>query len=75
MLEKPVEHLIESGYGNAYLNISCQVASFDISNERGCPDGQVQISYWEKLNCTGERLAMDIVVEVLVELCGRRAGL
>lgn len=36
------------------INTDCQVASLNIASEGNCPDGQVQISYWEKPNCQGK---------------------
>ncbi|KAK9434602.1 LysM domain protein [Metarhizium brunneum] len=34
------------------IRTGCSVASLDISPEGYCPDGQIQISYWEKPDCT-----------------------
>lgn len=38
------------------INTDCQVASTEIlaAGAGACPDGQVQISYWEKPNCQGQ---------------------
>ena len=36
------------------INTNCQVASLDIAPEGNCPDGEVQISYWEKPGCQGK---------------------
>lgn len=36
------------------INTDCKVASLEVLAEGACPDGQVQISYWEKPNCQGQ---------------------
>ncbi|KAJ3498512.1 hypothetical protein NLG97_g1065 [Lecanicillium saksenae] len=36
------------------IDTGCAVASLDIASTGGCPNGQVQISYWEKPGCTGK---------------------
>lgn len=40
--------------GDTCINTDCKVASLDIAAAGLCPDGQVQISYWEKPNCVGQ---------------------
>lgn len=40
--------------GDTCINTDCKVASLDVAATGLCPDGQVQISYWEKPNCSGE---------------------
>lgn len=40
--------------GGVCTNTDCQVASLDIASEGACPDGEVQISYWENQNCQGK---------------------
>ncbi|KAK4064922.1 hypothetical protein Purlil1_14084 [Purpureocillium lilacinum] len=34
------------------INTDCKVASLEVATEGYCPDGQVQISYWEQPGCT-----------------------
>lgn len=36
------------------INTGCSVGSLEIAAEGYCPDGQVQISYWEQPNCVGK---------------------
>ncbi|TQV90074.1 glycosyl hydrolases family 18 [Cordyceps javanica] len=36
------------------VDTGCSVASLDIANAGNCPNGQVQISYWEHAGCTGK---------------------
>lgn len=36
------------------INTDCKVASLEVATEGYCPDGQVQISYWEQPGCTGK---------------------
>lgn len=40
--------------GGACVNTDCSAASLEIASEGFCPNGQVQISYWEKAGCTGK---------------------
>ncbi|PQK16330.1 hypothetical protein BB8028_0006g06500 [Beauveria bassiana] len=44
---------IQSDTDGACVNLDCQVGSLDIAAEGKCPNGQVQISYWEKTGCQG----------------------
>lgn len=39
---------------NKCVNTDCQVASLEILADGACPDGEVQISYWEEPNCQGK---------------------
>ncbi|KID94680.1 LysM domain protein, partial [Metarhizium majus ARSEF 297] len=36
------------------INTECKVASLDIAAEGLCPNGHVQLSYWEKEGCVGQ---------------------
>ncbi|ODA80984.1 hypothetical protein RJ55_03944 [Drechmeria coniospora] len=36
------------------INTACSVASLEIAAEGYCPEGQVQISYWEQADCSGK---------------------
>lgn len=36
------------------IDTDCQVGALDIAAEGLCPDGQVQISYWQNPGCQGE---------------------
>ncbi|KAK9439750.1 LysM domain-containing protein [Metarhizium brunneum] len=40
--------------GGMCINTGCSVGSLEIAAEGYCPDGQVQISYWEQPNCVGK---------------------
>ncbi|KFG83697.1 LysM domain-containing protein [Metarhizium anisopliae] len=40
--------------GGMCINTACSVGSLEIAAEGYCPDGQVQISYWEQPNCVGK---------------------
>ncbi|KFG84795.1 LysM domain-containing protein [Metarhizium anisopliae] len=40
--------------GGMCINTGCSVESLEIAAEGYCPDGQVQISYWEQPNCVGK---------------------
>ncbi|KAJ3480920.1 hypothetical protein NLG97_g7951 [Lecanicillium saksenae] len=42
------------GWDGMCISTDCQVASLDIAAEGLCPDGQVQLSYWEEPGCVGE---------------------
>ncbi|KAK8147378.1 hypothetical protein G3M48_001738 [Beauveria asiatica] len=44
---------IQSDTDGACVDLDCQVGSLDIAAEGKCPNGQVQISYWEKTGCQG----------------------
>lgn len=45
---------VETSAGNGIcVETDCQVASFDIASEGSCPDGHVQLSYWEQAGCQG----------------------
>lgn len=36
------------------MNLDCQVGSLDIDSAGNCPKGQVQISYWQNSDCSGQ---------------------
>lgn len=36
------------------MNTGCQVGSLEIAADGLCPNGQVQLSYWEKSDCSGK---------------------
>ncbi|OAA70754.1 LysM domain-containing protein [Akanthomyces lecanii RCEF 1005] len=36
------------------MNLDCQVGSLDIDSAGNCPNGQVQISYWQNSDCSGQ---------------------
>ncbi|OAA81565.1 LysM domain protein [Akanthomyces lecanii RCEF 1005] len=41
--------------GEGYcMNTDCQVGSLDIDADGLCPDGEVQLSYWEQPGCVGQ---------------------
>lgn len=44
---------IQSNTDGACVDLDCQVGSLVIAAEGNCPNGQVQISYWEKTGCHG----------------------
>lgn len=45
---------VQSNTDGMCVNTNCQVASLDIANAGNCPSGQVQISYWQNADCSGE---------------------
>lgn len=47
------EVLVHSDSDGTCIDTNCQVASLDIASLGSCPDGQVQISYWQQPGCTG----------------------
>lgn len=46
--------ITHTGSSGSCINTDCKVGSLEIAAEGLCPDGQVQISYWEKPNCAGK---------------------
>jgi hypothetical protein len=45
--------VVKPGQGYC-MNTDCQVGSIDIDGDGLCPDGEVQLSYWEQPGCTGK---------------------
>lgn len=45
---------VNVGKDGMCINTSCQVGGLDTAGEGYCPDGQVQVSYWQNEQCTGE---------------------
>ena len=48
------EVMIRSNSDGMCIDTNCQVASLDIASLGDCPDGQVQISYWQQPGCSGK---------------------
>ncbi|QPH06459.1 hypothetical protein C2857_004953, partial [Epichloe festucae Fl1] len=45
---------IVGGSDGTCINTNCQAASLDVAAIGNCPNGQVQISYWEDPGCSGK---------------------
>ena len=45
---------VQSNTDGMCIDTDCQVASLDIASAGNCPNGQVQISYWEQPGCSGK---------------------
>lgn len=45
---------VKQGTNGFCVNTACQAGSFNVAAEGSCPDGHVQISYWEHADCRGE---------------------
>ncbi len=43
----------------ACFDTDCQVASLSALSYGACPDGQLQVSYWENTGCTGQWFGYD----------------
>ncbi|OAA60754.1 WSC domain protein [Cordyceps fumosorosea ARSEF 2679] len=48
------EVLIRSDSDGMCIDTNCEVSSLDIASLGGCPDGEIQIGYWQNAGCSGE---------------------
>ncbi len=48
------EVLVHSNSDGICIDTNCQVASLDVASFGYCPDGHVQVSYWQRGGCSGE---------------------